>query len=113
MAAMSCKAWLSSQPAGRRQPRAGHAILARFALMRPDLVAFFACLYYAALRPEEAVGVRQKPSHPPCAGAGPSLSPALARAPPPGPALAGRMSRAGSNTAHRVCKRSLVRLPLA
>jgi integrase len=35
------------------------AILAQVAVMRPELEAFFACLYYAALRPEEAVALRQ------------------------------------------------------
>jgi hypothetical protein len=55
------------------------AILARVALMRPDLVAFFACPYYAALRPRRSRRCPPKPSHPPRAGAGPSLSPALAR----------------------------------
>jgi integrase len=35
-----------------------HAILASVARIRPELTAFFACLYYAAPRPEEAVTLR-------------------------------------------------------
>ena len=35
------------------------AILAEVARLRPELTAFFGCLYYAALRPEEAVALRQ------------------------------------------------------
>ena len=34
------------------------AILAEVARLRPELTAFFCCLYYAALRPEEAVALR-------------------------------------------------------
>lgn len=34
------------------------SILAEVSRTRPELVAFFACLYYAALRPEEAVALR-------------------------------------------------------
>jgi hypothetical protein len=30
---------------------------AQIALIKPELVTFFGCLYYAALRPEEAVGL--------------------------------------------------------
>jgi hypothetical protein len=36
-------------------PAQVHAILNAVAAIRPDLTAFFGCLYYAALRPEEAV----------------------------------------------------------
>jgi len=39
-------------------PAQVHAILAAVARIRPELTAFFACLYYAALRPEEAVALR-------------------------------------------------------
>jgi integrase len=39
-------------------PAQVHAILAAVAQIRPELTAFFACLYYAALRPEEAVALR-------------------------------------------------------
>ena len=35
------------------------AILAEVTRLRPELTAFFGCLYYAALRPEEAVALRQ------------------------------------------------------
>ena len=34
-------------------------ILAQVTQIRPDLTAFFGCLYYAALRPEEAVALRR------------------------------------------------------
>jgi integrase len=36
-------------------PAQVRAILAEVARLRPELAAFFGCLYYAALRPEEAV----------------------------------------------------------
>jgi len=35
------------------------AILTQVARLHPELTAFFGCLYYAALRPEEAVALRQ------------------------------------------------------
>lgn len=35
-----------------------HAILIEVSKIRPELTAFFGCLYYAALRPEEAVALR-------------------------------------------------------
>jgi hypothetical protein len=35
-------------------PAQVQAILAEVSRIRPDLAAFFGCLYYAALRPEEA-----------------------------------------------------------
>ena len=40
-------------------PAQVRALLAEVAGLRPELTAFFACLYYAALRPEEAVALRQ------------------------------------------------------
>jgi len=40
-------------------PAQVQAILAEVARLRPELTAFFGCLYYAALRPEEAVALRQ------------------------------------------------------
>jgi integrase len=40
-------------------PAQVRAILAAVARLRPELAAFFGCLYYAALRPEEAVALRQ------------------------------------------------------
>jgi integrase len=49
----------AGEPADRCQPREVRAILAEVARLRPELTAFFGCLYYAALRPEEAVALRQ------------------------------------------------------
>ena len=46
------------EPADRRQPRPGAGDPGRSARLRPELTAFFGCLYYAALRPEEAVALR-------------------------------------------------------
>jgi integrase len=40
-------------------PAQVEAILAEVARIRPDLAAFFGCMYYAALRPEEAVALRE------------------------------------------------------
>jgi len=40
-------------------PAQVQAILAQVADIRRELVAFFGCLYYAALRPEEAVALRR------------------------------------------------------
>ncbi len=40
-------------------PAQVRAILAQVARTRPELAAFFGCLYYAALRPEEAVTLRR------------------------------------------------------
>lgn len=39
-------------------PAQVRAILASVTQLRPELTAFFGCLYYAALRPEEAVALR-------------------------------------------------------
>ena len=39
-------------------PAQVYAILAEVSKIRPELTAFFACLYYAALRPAEAVALR-------------------------------------------------------
>ena len=39
-------------------PAQVHAVLTEVSEIRPDLTAFFACLYYAALRPEEAIALR-------------------------------------------------------
>ena len=39
-------------------PAQVRAILAEVARLRPELTAFFGCLYYAALRPDEAVALR-------------------------------------------------------
>lgn len=38
-------------------PAQVHAILNTVAAIRPELTAFFGCLYYAALRPEEAIAL--------------------------------------------------------
>ena len=46
-------------PATVPGPAQVRAILAQVARNRPELAAFFGCLYYAALRPEEAVIVRR------------------------------------------------------
>ncbi len=40
-------------------PAQVHAVLASVARIRPELTAFFACLYYAALRPGEAVALHR------------------------------------------------------
>jgi integrase len=40
-------------------PRQVDAILKQVSRIRPELTAFFGCLYYAALRPEEAVALRR------------------------------------------------------
>jgi integrase len=40
-------------------PAQVHAILAEISRCRPELTAFFGCLYLAALRPEEAVALRE------------------------------------------------------
>ena len=53
------KAAVAVSPPTVASPAQVQAILTQVALMRPDLVAFFACLYYAALRPEEALALRQ------------------------------------------------------
>jgi integrase len=44
-------------PATVASPAQVRTILAQVARLRPDLAAFFGCLYYAALRPEEAVAL--------------------------------------------------------
>jgi integrase len=49
-------------PSARRpcpSPAQVRAILAQVYCVRPELAAFFGCLYYAALRPEEAVALRR------------------------------------------------------
>ena len=46
-------------PSTVASPAQIRAILAQVVYVRPDLVAFFGCLYYAALRPEEAVALRR------------------------------------------------------
>ena len=46
------------------------ALLEAVARTRPELTAFFGCLYYAALRPEEAVALRFPDCHLPGSGWG-------------------------------------------
>jgi integrase len=47
------------QACRRGLPAQVRAIAAEVSQVRPDLAAFFGCLYYAALRPEEAVALRR------------------------------------------------------
>ena len=87
-------------PATVASPAQVGAMLGAVARIRPELAAFFGCLYYAALRPEEAVALRRDDSSCPAAAAGRSSSPPPARAPgPPGPARDAVMSSAASSTA--------------
>jgi hypothetical protein len=55
-------------PQAVASPAQVRAILAEVARLRPELTAFFGCLYYAALRPEEAVALCRTnlilPAHP-------------------------------------------------
>ena len=46
-------------PATVASPAQVRAILTQAARVKPELAAFFGCLYYAALRPEEAVTLRR------------------------------------------------------
>ena len=48
----------SAGPRSAATPAAVQAILAEVTQIRPELTAFFGCLYYAALRPAEAVALR-------------------------------------------------------
>ena len=50
---------VSVNPSTIASPAQVRAILAQVVYVRPDLVTFFGCLYYAALRPEEAVALRR------------------------------------------------------
>ncbi len=54
------KAAVTLNPATVASPAQVRAILAQVSRIRPELAAFFGCLYYAALRPEEAVALRRK-----------------------------------------------------
>jgi hypothetical protein len=66
---------------------------------RPEMTAFFGCLYYAALRPEEAVALRLADCHLPPPDGACSGSPRPRRGPPPpGPATAPATNNAGSST---------------
>ena len=48
----------SADPRSAATPAEVQAILAEVTRIRPELTAFFGCLYYAALRPAEAVALR-------------------------------------------------------
>jgi integrase len=52
------KAAAAVRPQTAASPAQVRPILAEVARLRPELTAFFGCLYYAALRPEEAVALR-------------------------------------------------------
>jgi integrase len=52
------KAAAAVSPQTVASPAQVRAILAEVARLRPELAAFFGCLYYAALRPEEAIALR-------------------------------------------------------
>jgi integrase len=55
-------------PAVVASPDQVSALLNAVARTRPELTAFFGCLYYAALRPEEAVALRLPDCHLPGSG---------------------------------------------
>jgi hypothetical protein len=74
-------------------------LLDAVARTRPELTAFFGCLYYAALRPEEAVALSLIDCHLPSSGWACSGSLRRRPGPPPhGPATAPAMNSAGSST---------------
>jgi len=52
------RAAVAISPATVASPAKVRAILAQIDRIRPELAAFFGCMYYAALRPEEAVALR-------------------------------------------------------
>jgi len=54
------RAAVAVSPAAVASPAQVREILAQVSRVRPELAAFFSCLYYAALRPEEAVAVRRE-----------------------------------------------------
>ena len=64
------KAAAAVSPQAVASPAQVQAILAQIARMRPELVAFFACLYYRALRPEEAIALRRSQLTLPARGRG-------------------------------------------
>ena len=74
-------------PAVVASPAQVSALLDAVARTRPELTAFFGCLYYAALRPEEAVALRLADCHLPSSGWGViRLARPRPGRPPPGPA---------------------------
>ncbi len=54
------RATVAVNPATVASPAQVRAILGQVSRIRPELAAFFGCLYYAALRPEEAVALRRE-----------------------------------------------------
>jgi len=60
----------SVDPMVMASPAQVSALLDAVARTRPELTAFFGCLYYAALRPEEAVALRSADCHLPTSGWG-------------------------------------------
>ena len=93
------KAAAAVNPQTVASPTQVRAILAEVARLRPELTAFFGCLYYAALRPEEAVALRRAdlilPAH--RRGQADLLRPARAPA-QHGPAPARHTTRVASST---------------
>ncbi|HEY5987323.1 MAG TPA: hypothetical protein VIV12_13255 [Streptosporangiaceae bacterium] len=63
------KAAAAVSPQAVARPTQVQAILAQVAVMRTDLVAFFACLYYGGAAPRRNRRSSSKPSHPPRARA--------------------------------------------
>jgi integrase len=73
------KAASAVSPATVPSPAQVGVILAEVARIRPELAAFFGCLYYAALRPEEAVALRRDDLILPTRGRGTILTAACPR----------------------------------
>ena len=87
----------AADPTVVASPAQAEALLAAIAWIRPELTAFFGCLYYGALRPEEAVALRQADCCLPGRGWG-MLTLAAAAPRRPGPATAPATSSAASST---------------
>ncbi|HEY5986250.1 MAG TPA: hypothetical protein VIV12_07740 [Streptosporangiaceae bacterium] len=64
------KASCAVNPRSAASPAQVRAILAKVTRIRPELTAFFGCLYYAALRPEEAVALHRDSCELPASGWG-------------------------------------------
>jgi hypothetical protein len=64
------KAVVALSPATVASPAQVRTILAEVSRVRPEPTAFFGCLYYAALRPEEAVALRRDDLILPARGSG-------------------------------------------
>jgi integrase len=85
-------------PAVVASPAQVSALLDAVARTQPELTAFFGCLYYAALRPEEAVALRLADCHLPGSGWACSGWPRPRPGPPPpGPAAAPAVNSADSS----------------